>query len=158
MIPLPLPLVWVKVIALGVAVAVSAAAGAYATNIVWSKRWADRDATDAERRAENTSLVLSAEKSYLNRIVTAERERDAAQATIDTERHRADVAADKLRRAGSDYVAAIDRADTTVAACRQRAAALWDIFQEADREAGGMAQAADEHAADLRKMMVAWPT
>lgn len=158
MIPLPLPLVWVKVIALGVAVAVSAAAGAYATNIVWSKRWAERDATDAAQRAENVMLVLSAEKSYLNRIMTAERERDAAQATIDTERRRADAAADSLRDAGANYLATLNRADTTVASCRQRAAALWDIFQEADSEAGGMAQAADEHAADLRKMMVAWPT
>lgn len=158
MIPLPIPVQWLKIGAAVALTASCAAAGAYATHLYWSARWAQRDAADAVQREENTRLVLTAEKNYLNQIATAERDRNAAQATIDTERRRADAAADSLRDAGANYLATINRADTTVASCRQRAAALWQLFDEADREAGGMAQAADEHAADLRKMMVAWPT
>lgn len=171
MIPLPLSLLsplWLRWLKVGAWVAVAltcAAAGAYVNSLWWSKReawwatrWAERDADDARQREENTRLVLTAEKNYLNQIATAERDRNAAQATIDTERRRADAAANSLRRAGADYLATINRADTTLSACRQRAATLWQLFDEADGAAGAMAQAAEQHAADLRKMMVAWPT
>lgn len=158
MIPLPIPVQWLKIGAAVALTASCAAAGAYATHLYWSARWAQRDAADAVQREENTRLVLTAEKNYLNQIATAERDRNAAQATIDTERRRADAAANSLRRAGADYLATINRADTTLSACRQRAATLWDIFQEADDEAGAMAGASEKHAADLRKMMVACPT
>lgn len=163
MIPLPflIPsqwLPWIKITACIAVVLACSAAGAYASHLYWSARWAQRDADDARQREENTRLVLTAEKNYLNKIATAERDRNAAQAVIETERRRADAAARSLRDAGANYLATLNRADTTLSACRQRAATLWQLFDEADGAAGEMAQAADEHAADVIKLQTACQT
>lgn len=137
------------------ALLIAAALGAAAADNIWSTRWAKRDATDAKQREAATTATLTAEKHYLNQIATAQRDHAQAKAQLDTERRRADTAAVSLRNAGTAYLAA--GATDTPAACRQRAATLWSLFQEADRTAGAMAQAADEHAADVTALMQAWP-
>lgn len=48
-------------------------------------------------------------------------------------------------------------ADDSVEACRVRAATLGQLFSEADRAAGEMAQAADRHADEVRLCLSAWP-
>ena len=137
------------------ALLVAASIGACTADTLWAKRWAARDAADAAQREAATRATLAAEKTYLNQIAIAQREHVKTQALLKAERARADAATDRLRDAGTAYLAA--GATDTPAACRQRAATLWSLFQEADREAGAMAQAADEHAADLATVMAAWP-
>lgn len=143
---------WAKVAALLTA----AALGAAAADNIWSTRWAKRNAADAAQREDATRAMLSAEKTYLNQIATAQRDHAQAKAQLDTERRRADAAAERLRDTGTAYLTA--GATDTAAACRQRAATLWLLFEEADRAAGAMAQAADEHAADVTVLLQAWPT
>lgn len=144
-----------RFVALLIGAAIATAIGAYAADTIWSKRWAERDSQDAKQRAQATTATLSAEKNYLNQIATAQRDHAKTKALLAAERARADAAALSLRNAGTAYLAA--GATDTPAACRQRAATLWLIFQEADREAGTMAQAADEHAADVTALLQAWP-
>lgn len=143
---------WAKV----TAVAVAALLGGLTCNTVWRARWAERDAADAAARDVATRTTLSAEKHYLNQIATAQRDHVKTQSLLNAELTRAAAAAERLRDTGAAYLTA--GATDTAAACRQRAATLWLLFEEADRAAGAMAQAADEHAADTATLMAAWPS
>lgn len=67
-----------------------------------------------------------------------------------------DCAAKRMR----DHIAAsLARGEPSdsIAACRKRTATCWELFGAADATAGAMAQAADQHANEVKLLLDAWP-
>lgn len=139
-----------------IAAGAAAAAAAAGTHFIWSARWDRHQAHDATQREAAALETLRLERQYLNRIETAETNHAKATQIIDNERNRADAAARRLRDHISASLARRESADS-LTACRERAATCWELFGEADDTAGEMAQAADQHAGEVRLLLDAWP-
>jgi septal ring factor EnvC (AmiA/AmiB activator) len=115
-----------------------------------SKAAAERAAMLEEYRSKEAAWSAEKEKANAEyqRNLQAERARAAALARDNQQ----------LRQLAEAYARGpAAPADDSVAACRQRAAALGELFAEADREAGDMAQSADRHADEVRLCLAAWP-
>lgn len=139
-----------------IAAGAAAVAGAYGSHVIWSARWDRHQAKDATQREAAAMETLRIERQYLNRIETAEANHAKATQVIDRERNRADATSKRLR----DHLAASvasGKSTDSVAACRERAATCWELFVEADATAGAMAQAADQHANEVKLLLDAWP-
>jgi len=139
------------------AIAASAGWGGYklADNI-WAAKWnkaaAENQTAIAAQQAENRQI----EQDWSTKLHAAEASHAKDLQTVQNARKRSDTESRGLR----DALAAIGArgpATDSLDACRNRAARLGELFAEADGEAGRMADAAELHAADLAKMIAAWP-
>lgn len=126
------------------------------TDRKWSSKW------DKAVAAQQTALALEQaknrqiEQDWNVRLQTAEARHATDLQTVQNARRRADAESRSLR----DALAAIGgrpAAEDSLAACRERTATLGELFAEADAEAGRMAEAAEQHAAQVRLLLAAWP-
>lgn len=102
--------------------------------------------------AENARKTTAAWAGKVNRAQKArEAELQAVARLADDMR----AERDRLRDDGAAYAAG--SADDTLAACRDRAATLWQLLDGALQASERSAGAAEAHAADVRALLGAWP-
>lgn len=147
---------------LGVLLALSAVGGGLQTARLW---WAQSSlATERADRAEENARRAQAVADAQARTRALELQHVAAQQQI-VEAYRAEVEkrdaalaaverdADELRQQVDAYSRGDGGPEAAAATCgdlRRRAATLGELFKRADRTAGRMAKAADQHADQLR--------
>lgn len=122
------------------------------------------DAIRAEWQTEKDALAAAQALTLadaINRAAELQRQKTQAEATYakalaDRDRRLADLAATSLRDAAALRAAGKAGADS-LAACRADAAALRDVLEGVDAEAGRLALAADARADEVRVLLEAWP-
>lgn len=158
-----IPNLWkIGALALGVMLVLAlAGAGIQTTRLWWAQSSLAAEKADrAEENARRAQAVADAQAktralelqhaAAQQQIVEAYRaeieKRDAALAAVERD-------ADELRQQVDAYSSGAGGPDPAAAACgdlKRRAATLGELFKRADRTAGRMAKAADQHADELR--------
>lgn len=127
----------------------------------WSWQGARADARVAAMEAEHAKAQAQAEQTAreIERVMTNKlREaHDAATINLRSARADADRARGALERLRDSARGAAQTARDTPAACPDTAVAFRDVFGACVETLRGMAEAADGHTVDVRKLIRAWP-
>lgn len=146
---------WVKLL-LAIVIASAGATGAWK---VQENRYEVQLSELRLKHAEEKTAAVTQAKEELSADLKRIQESEAAAVA---EAQRKTVIIDRARAESDSLRDELDTLregipDLTRVAVNQRAAALTDVFGECVREYQKLAEKADRHVTDLRKLMAAWP-
>ena len=148
------PMLPPQLIVAGIIAVASATTGFGVAWKIQSGLRAERELEYAEQQLENQRLVAATRTRQDQALIAAQ---NAAQVHAAGLR----MAADAARSATSGLRDAISTtvrdADTSVAACTQRAVALGELLSAATESHRELAEKADRHASDVHTLTQAWP-
>ena len=117
-------------------------------------RYNAKEKERAEQQLENERIAAKTAIRRAEAVIEAQNAATKREAQLRADAAAARAAADGLR---TSITSALSRADNDLATCTDTAATLGELLGAVEAAGRSMAQAADLHASDARKMMEAWP-
>lgn len=112
------------------------------------------EAKIARMEQQAAELLRETEKRYAHQLIAAESKAKERERKLRADADLANSTADGLR---NDLARALAAAQSSPAACLERATAFANVLEDMERAGRAMAAACDRHVNDIRTLTEAWP-